>query len=57
MVFEGSPEELFSSLEFEVHTVPQTWVIGVDGDILYRVHGALTVENVDVISTLTGVSG
>ena len=56
MVFEGAAQELFENFDFEVQTIPQTWVYSAEGTLVFRQQGEITKPNIDQILTAIGVS-
>ena len=48
-VVDATPDAFFEEFSLENHTVPQTWVVNGDGEVVYRVDGMVGPREADEI--------
>lgn len=48
-VVSGHPDDFFSALEVEPQQIPQTWIVGADGEVVHRIHGVIEAKELPKI--------
>ena len=48
-VVSDSPDDFFAALKLESRQVPQTWLVGANGEVVHRVHGAIELADIPAL--------